>query len=147
MKKEILHAYLAGLIDGEGTITITKEKANSKFKMPVVSVASTTIELLNAFVNNYGGVISNKKLYKEHHKPSFSWRLTNQKALILLNDVLPYMLEPVKIYRAKLLISSYNKLTSRNGKYTETQIKNKLEFEHLFFHPSGSIDNMSLATL
>lgn len=147
MKKEILHAYLAGLIDGEGTVTITKEKANSKFKMPVVSVASTTIELLNILVDNYGGAISNKKLYKEHHKPSFNWRLTNQKALLLLNDILPYMLEPVKVYRAKLLIDSYDKLTNRNGKYTETQIKDKLEFEHLFFHPSSSIGNIPLAAL
>ena len=32
MKKEILNSYLAGLIDGEGTITLSKERATSKYR-------------------------------------------------------------------------------------------------------------------
>ena len=140
MEKQILHAYLAGLIDGEGTVTLTKERSYSKFRAPVVSMASTSIELIDIFIQHYGGTRCSKKKYKEHHKDSYTWRLSNNKALILLNDILPYMLEPSKVYRAKLLLSKYSELTSRNGKYTDNQALRKLEFEHLFFHPSNSID-------
>ncbi len=40
---DIESAYLAGIIDGEGTITLTKD---GEFRYPAVSVASTTIEIL-----------------------------------------------------------------------------------------------------
>ena len=59
--------------------------------------------------------------------------MSNNKALILLNDILPYMLEPSKVYRAKLLLSKYSELTSRNGKYTEVELKNRYEIEELFW--------------
>ena len=50
------------------------------------------------------------------------------------------MLEPSKVYRANLIVNEYNKLTPRNGKYTDEMKANKRDFEYRFFHPSDTID-------
>jgi len=104
MKKELIKAYLAGLIDGEGTVTLIREHSLNKFKYPVVSMSSTSIELINIFIEYYGGTVSKQKKYEEHHKQSYSWRLQSNRALALLSDILPYMLEPAKIYRGNILL-------------------------------------------
>ena len=140
MKKEILNSYLAGLIDGEGTITLSKERTHSKYRRPVVSMSSTSIELINVFVENYGGVVCKHKVYQEHHKKSYSWRVISNNAIKLLEQIVPYMLEPSKVYRASLILNEYKKVTSPNGKYTDKQHTAKIEFENRFFHPSDSIE-------
>ena len=140
MKKEILNSYLAGLIDGEGTITLSKERATSKYRFPVVSMSSTSIELINIFVENYGGIICKHKVYKEYHKKSYSWRVTRNAAIILIENIIDYMLEPSKVYRGQLILNEYKKVTSPNGKYTDKQHTAKIEFENRFFHPSDSIE-------
>ena len=80
------------------------------------------------------------KVYKENHKQSWHWTLVGNKVLNLLPKILPYMLEPSKVYRANLLVSEYNKLTPRNGKYTDEMKSSKRDFEYRFFHPSDTID-------
>lgn len=134
MKKEILDSYLAGLIDGEGTITLSKDRAASKYRYPVVSMSSTSIELINVFVENYGGVVCKHKTYKEHHKKSYSWRVISNKAINLLKQVVPYMLEPSKVYRANLILNDYKKVTRANGRYSDKQHTAKVEFENRFFN-------------
>lgn len=129
-------AYTAGIIDGEGTITLSREKKASKYRHLVVSVSSTTLQILEFLQSRYGGSISRHKTYKKHHKQSWSWKVQNQRALSLLNDVFPLLLEPEKSRRAKLTLSSYSEVTPRNGKYTEDMREAKLLFEAEFFHPS-----------
>lgn len=127
------HAYTAGLIDGEGTVTLSRLHKTDKFRSPVVSVSSTTYELLDFLKSIYGGSISPHKTYKEHYKQSWSWKLNYNAALSFLIKILPYMKEPEKIRRAKLLVERYKSLTPRNGRYTELQTTNKLRFETEFF--------------
>ncbi len=128
--------YLAGLIDGEGTITLSKQHSSDKFRAPVISMSSTTYELVDYLKQNYGGFISKHKVYQDHHKQSWVWQ-TNYKNAIKLCNVLSNLLrEPSKRYRAKLISETYPILTKRNGKYTEDEVKAKLAFEDLFFHPS-----------
>lgn len=129
--EEYIKSYCAGLIDGEGTITLTK--VNGKYRFPTIQVASTTIELLNELKLHYGGVISSKKTYQPHHKPSYHWTLTNQKAMTMIMDILPYLREPKKRERGQYLIENYDKSVKRNGKYTEDDKLYKLEFETGFF--------------
>ncbi len=128
--------YTAGLFDGEGTVTLAK--SNNTFRYPVVSVSSTTIHLLEFLKTHYGGHISKHKIYKDHHKQSWSWKLTHNAALIFLEKILPYLKEPEKQRRALLLTQNYKKVTRRNGKYSKQQLQAKLAFEQQFFHPSSS---------
>jgi hypothetical protein len=131
MKEQL--AYAAGLIDGEGTVTMSRR---GDFRFPVVSVSSTTIELLEFMKRNHGGSISKHKTYQDHHKQSWSWKVVNDAALALLKQIRPYMLEPEKTYRADCLTEEYKAVTVRNGKYTPEQRARRLEFEERFFHPT-----------
>lgn len=136
---EINHAYAAGLMDGEGTITLSYSHKEKKYRTPIVSVSSTTYELLEFMQQSYGGHISKHKVYKDHHKQSWSWKIPYNQALLMLEKILPFMKEPTKIYRANLLLTQYKDLTPRNGKYTPEMHEAKLAFEHSFFHPSSTI--------
>lgn len=127
-------AYAAGLVDGEGTITLIK--GNSKFRSPVVSMSSTTYELVDFMKSTFGGHISHHKTYKPHHKPSYSWKIGYNRAIWFLELVLPFLKEPEKKRRALLIISSYKNTTIRNGKYSQKMLTSKLAFESEFFHPS-----------
>lgn len=98
-----------------------------------MSVSSTTRELLVFLKESFGGHISTQKLGKSHYKPSWSWKLIRGGALDMLEVILPYLKEPEKIRRAALLVKKYRKVTVRNGKYSEPQLREKIAFENEFF--------------
>jgi intein/homing endonuclease len=127
MKEHLV--YTAGLIDGEGTITLSK---GGKFRYPVVSVTSTSRELIDFLHSTFQGVVVNQKTYKDHHKPAWVWKVSYDQAIEFIIDVRPFMKEPSKCKRCDLILSSYKKLTNRNGKYTPEQIQAKLDFETAF---------------
>lgn len=139
MEKLLNDIYTAGFIDGEGTITLTTKRLNSKFRIPVVSASSTTRSILEFLQNNYGGHISKHKIYQEHHKQSWSWKINYNNAIFLLERIYPYLKEPEKRRRAKLIITDYKIVTPRNGKYTKSMEESKLQFEKEFFHPSNAL--------
>lgn len=124
--------YMAGLMDGEGTIGITYY-TNKLFRSPYISITTTTPEIADWLKETYGGLICQQKVYKDHHKPSWSWRLTNkEKIFSLLSAILPYMKEPDKVRRGNLLLDEYDSVTLRNGKYSEEQRARKLDYESRF---------------
>lgn len=132
---EVELAYLAGLIDGEGTITLCKPRASSKYKVPQISMASTSYELIKIVADMTGiGHVSQKKKYQDHHSQSYTWQCTNSKQVIaLLRALLPYLRESLKWKRAKKLVSEWSSVTQRNGKYAEEQEALKLRLESEFF--------------
>lgn len=132
-------AYAAGLIDGEGTVTLGKSHSSDCFRHPIVSMSSTTYELIDFLVINFGGKAVNHKVYKDHHKRSWGWFLHYDAAINFLTIVLPYMKEPAKISRAKMIVEKYKSLTNRNGRYTKDEIQAKLDFETAFFESIDSI--------
>lgn len=138
MNKEIKLAYIAGLFDGEGTVTLSYNNKKDIYRAATVSMSSTSIELLELLVEEFGGSIVKQKVYKEHHKQSWSWRLQRRNAISFLDSILPYMMEKEKIRRASLLCNEYIKVTPRNGRYSKELKAAKLEFEKNFFHPSAS---------
>lgn len=129
--------YVAGIIDGEGTITMSYDSKTAKWRTPIVSAASTTVEILNALVKFCGGTICKQKVYKQHHLPSFKWRIHGRKAVKLCDRLKTKLLVPEKRRRANLLATKYLACTPRNGKYTQEQTRKKQKLEHVFFHPSG----------
>jgi hypothetical protein len=130
-------AYIAGIMDGEGTITLSRIHKTDPYRTPVVSVSSTSYEILEFIHKHYGGTIINHKTYQQHHKQSWIWKVTYDKAIGLVSDVYPYLLDNTKRHRACLLISKYRKVTVRNGRYSESQKQAKLQFEQEFFQTGG----------
>lgn len=125
--------YAAGIIDGEGTITLSRQSSSSKFRIPVVSCSSTTLEILEFLKSNFGGSISKHKVYKEHHKQSWSWKVQGDAAIYLCCVINPHLLEPDKRFRSKHIADHYKRVTRRNGKYTQAEHEEKLLFESTFF--------------
>lgn len=121
-------AYIGGLIDGEGTVTLIRKHRNENRQLSV-SISSTEIALLDYVKLATGvGKITNKRTSKSHHTPSFAYAVYNRQALALLQQILPY-LKSYKLDRAKLILKNYVKLTPRNGKYTTELLADKNEFE------------------
>ena len=126
--------YIAGLIDGEGTISLLKERASQKFRYPIVEMTSTTLQMLEKFKEcAKGGTIVKQKVYNTNHKQSWCYKLKGDKAIELLTEIKEYLIEPKKKYRADLIVNEYKEVTPRNGKYNEEKLVKKLDFERKFF--------------
>jgi len=117
-------AYIAGIIDGEGTISLTR-KHRGEHRQLMVSISSTEQPLLKYVLKIIGaGRITNKCTYRDNHTPSVTYAISNRQALAVLEQVRPY-LKTYKAKRAQLILRSYIRLTPRNGKYTQAQLKER----------------------
>lgn len=122
-------AYLAGIIDGEGSIMLSKYH-KSEYPSPCISISSTDLELLEWVKNKIGsGRINRKKNYNiEKHKTSYTYALYYDKAIEIMDAVYPYLVISKKKARAKFIIDNYKKVTIRNGRYNEEQRRAKEQF-------------------
>lgn len=130
------YAYIAGLVDGEGTITLTYNNKNDPFRTPIVSMSSTSRILLEYVQVRFGGSIVKHKVYQTHHKQSWSWCVQRQKSVTMLACINPFLLEPIKSLRSHFILAHYTRLTPRNGKYSEALRAEKYQFEKQFFELS-----------
>jgi hypothetical protein len=122
-------AYIAGLIDGEGTITLSRKHRNENRQL-CVSISSTERPMLQFVFDTVGvGKITNKATSSSRHAPSFTYAITNRQALMLLEIVSPW-LRSYKKQRASLILRDYVRLTPRNGKYSDTLKQERKEFEN-----------------
>jgi hypothetical protein len=121
-------AYIAGLIDGEGTVTLTRRHANESRQL-VISVANTELPILQFLRDHIGaGKITRKRIVSSRHTPSFCYAVSNRQALALLEQVTPY-LRSYKRRRAQLVLARYMELTPRNGKYDPALLRRRAGFE------------------
>lgn len=125
-------AYVAGIIDGEGTITLTRTH-RAEGRRPIVSIASTELPLLQYIRSIIGaGRITGKMTARSHHSPSFAYVISSRQALALLGQISGY-LRTYKLQRCRLLLEEYLAVTPRNGRYTPAQRAAKKLFEARFF--------------
>lgn len=139
-------AYVAGIIDGEGNITLTRTHRGEN-RWPVVSIGSTERPLLSYVLKVVGaGRITIKMRTREHHSPSFVYVLSSRKAIALLSQVSPF-LRTYKSGRARLLVEEYLQVTPRNGRYTAAQLDRRAAFEIRFFamQTRGAIPSVQIA--
>jgi len=128
-------AYIAGIIDGEGTISLTRRHRNENRQLEV-SISNTDMALLQFVKQCVGaGRISNKRTYRHNHRQSATFCISNRQALYLLEQVRPY-LRTYKAERADLVLQNYLQLTPRNGFYTSEITKLRDEFVEKFLRAS-----------
>jgi len=124
-------AYIAGLIDGEGTISLARRHAREQ-RQAVVSIANTERCLLEFVAQSVGaGKITRKRIARETHTPSFCYTISNRQALALLRQIVPY-LRSYKRERTSILLARYVRLTPRNGKYSPEIRALRAQFEREF---------------
>jgi hypothetical protein len=112
-------AYIAGLVDGEGTITLSRKHSGEQRQL-VVSISNTERPLLDFVLRRVGaGKVTSKRMSKPHHALGLTYTLCNRQALTFLEQIAPF-LQSYKRKRARLVLDNYIRLTPRNGKYTST---------------------------
>ena len=121
---EVEKAYLAGIIDGEGTVTLMKHHKNET-PTPSVSVANNNLGLLKWIKSTVGGTITSKKKRLPHHNDSYAWHIRQDRAIRVLNELKQYL--KIKKQQAELITTTYKKVTHRAGKYTPELLARKNE--------------------
>lgn len=121
-------AYLAGLVDADGTVTLSRRHKN-EHRHPVVSICNTDRNLLEYCLKLTGvGKITRKATTSNKHSVSFTYAAYNRQALALMDSLQPY-LKTYKAKRVAFILDRYLAVTPRNGKYTPEQAIKKKEFE------------------
>jgi len=124
----VMAAYLAGLIDGEGTVTLTRQHRNEGRRL-VVCISNNELGILEFAKECIGaGRITTKRTYNERHADSFTYQVSSRQALDLLIQIVPFM-KSYKARRASLALNRYLQLTPRNGKYRPEVTRQREEFE------------------
>ncbi len=111
MKKvdELLLAYLAGLVDGEGTCTFHR---SVKLLAPELSVANTDRATVQLFQDTF----KVGRIYTEgvpRYRPCYKWKVSCWAALEPLRALYPFL--RLKKYHAELLIEAIQLLHARRG--------------------------------
>jgi hypothetical protein len=89
--KEIDLAYAAGIIDGEGCVSVKNKKKNG-ISIPCIYLAMADKELILWFQEYFnGGYIALVKKQKPHYKQQYRWVVEGQKCLTILQLLLPYL--------------------------------------------------------
>lgn len=121
-------AYIAGIIDGEGSICLTKNQSSTKF---AVSVNMCDREAIDFIAKYYGGNIYFCDRKNEgNRRDSWKWERSHNSAAQFLIDILPYLV--VKRRRAEVVLACdwSIKLTRWDGHDAERlarqQAQNKL---------------------
>jgi hypothetical protein len=122
-------AYIAGIVDGEGSIMLTRFHKN-EYPSPCVSISSTDMELLEWIkdTTKIGRIINKKNYNEEKHKDSYTYRVIRDDALKLLKEIEIYLVIEKKKLRAKHVLDNYKKVTLRNGKYLDNLKQKKEQF-------------------
>lgn len=122
--------WIAGIIDGEGSVSMDK---NGTWRRPIVSVISTDKEIIDELTRISKGYVY-ERTDNRGYKTCWIWKkIGGYKVIELLKDISPLLRCPKKANRAKYLIQKYPNHTMRNGYYTENQKEAKKLFEQKFY--------------
>jgi hypothetical protein len=139
MTREQLICWVAGLFEGEGTISINSHGVRASIEM-------TDIDVLENVKSNFGGSLIEQKRRKgkEHYKISWRWQLTNSKeACEFLEVILPFLYsrrsvrvnealkwykesiraKEIKAAKRQILLEEIKKLGETNISHKEIAIK------------------------
>lgn len=93
LMQETIKAYIAGFIDGEATITITKSKrrrsANWHYSLTTI-ISNTDLKPLRFIQKYYGGFITTQKAIKSSNKPRRLLKIATYDSRRLLKDIQKY---------------------------------------------------------
>jgi len=81
-------AYVAGLMDGEGSIGFTRSRSAM---VPRVSITNTNIDILNDLKEAFGGYITPLSRSKAKWKQAYAWVINNTKAVDFVALLEPWL--------------------------------------------------------
>jgi len=81
-------AYVAGLMDGEGSIGFTRSRSAM---VPRVSITNTNLELLEDLKKAFGGHISPLTRVNSRWKNAYAWIINNSRAVDFVDSIEPWL--------------------------------------------------------
>lgn len=85
-------AYLAGMIDGDGFITITRsERKGKEYFAPQIGIAGTRREPHDLAASLWGGKVSMYRPKNPNHRAQFCWQRMGDGAVPVIEAVLPFL--------------------------------------------------------
>ncbi len=121
-------AYLAGIIDGEGSIYIGNFSCNPKTKVPYyqtnMQVTNTDKALIDWLFQTFGGLVSKrtpKQHPKNHRKQAFLWTASGERLTHLCELILPYLV--VKRAQCEIMLEMRATFTPNHCKKGEQGIQ------------------------
>lgn len=91
--KETTLAYLAGMIDGDGYISITRSVRKGKeYFGAQVGIAGTRKEPHDLASSIWGGKVSMYTPSNENHRPQYQWSRVGASAVIVIEAIYTYLL-------------------------------------------------------
>ena len=88
---EPTYAYLAGIVDGEGTIWLAKRSDRPSLK-PTIKVNMTERAVLDLLQKTFGGTVRLRPRAKPHYKDQWIWGVTNNMARKCIESLLPHLI-------------------------------------------------------
>lgn len=131
--KHITNAYLAGIIDGEGSIYIAKinnKRSGNIWYRFQLSCAMTEPEAIKLLVSNF--TPKNKQYVyvggrKYGYKPSYQWLTTGGTAKRILKELLPYLTVKKKQAQVGIEFQTWRELLPNTGKPRKSSEMKKFE--------------------
>lgn len=135
--KNISLQYISGFFDADGSITMSKSAIKSVFKTIKIDFTNTERTILESIqkylaskeINSF---ISKKTPKKTTHSTSYTLTVNSNQMCLKLCKILQ-SIHPKKLHRINTIVKYHNKVTNRNGKYTDKEHARKLAYERLFF--------------
>jgi len=81
-------AYIAGIIDGEGHVSVKNRK---------IAISNTDKNLMDWLKDKLGGSICKAKVYKSNHTQSYQYSLSKMGAVILIRSILSHLIIKNKV--------------------------------------------------
>jgi len=134
-------AYMAGIIDGEGSIGIEKQKANGKqrkhdYYCLRLRVYNTNFELITWLLNNFGGNYFKNTKYKGR-KQCYSWTLFGDNLLQVITACEPYFIVKKNLIE---IVMEFRKTVI--GKTNWNIPKDIQEYRHALFLKAKAINKI-----
>lgn len=99
-------SYLAGIIDGEGSLSIAKaaqyHKEFGQHFIAQVNIVNTNKDLIYWIMGKFGGHLYLRKRVKEFHKDNFALRIITKDLENILEITIPYLI--VKKKHAEIIL-------------------------------------------
>lgn len=101
MEKESLYAWCAGIVDGEGYVSLSKGRYQ---KGTTVEVCNTDYRILKKLRDNFDGAIALvKRKDRPTHSPCWKWHIRGRNVIEFLEKVIPFLVS--KKEKAEIVLS------------------------------------------
>lgn len=134
INEEVILAYMAGVLDGDGSFSIIKKKGKyegqSPLYYPLIQIANSSKELIDFVYAEFGGLLNTRKAYIAKdgslRKISYQWKLSQANpCLPFLEKIIPYLV--IKKERAEFLRDYIlrNPFKRGSGKLSDDILQNR----------------------